>query len=150
MRNDVSLVQLADDELVETSSLFREIWWDRLPSLRHWHAPYIAAFQAGEEIGRIHLNLAPPSLREFGVPYFAESFVQIVHIEIREDLQRRGLGFGPAVVDALLRSWPAKPFSAFSADADEFWGELGWQRFENVFDSERGMPLFVHRNGAES
>ncbi|MDH6245502.1 GNAT family N-acetyltransferase [Mycobacterium sp. OTB74] len=115
-------------------------WWDR-PRNYYVSKPwFVQVLQDGVEVARVELDDPGGINPEYAhVPVIGDDErLEIQFIEVATASMRCGIGTG--VVEALADRHRGRRLFAYSEDADEFWGSLGWQRF----DHRDGQPQF-HR-----
>lgn len=61
-----------------------------------------------------------------------DGFAEVTFFEVREQ-DRRG-GVGTRAIELLAGAYPGRRLAAFSEEADQFWGALGWSRHLRVLE----------------
>lgn len=121
-------------------------WWDggyrfHYTDGRRW----FVAHRGGLEVGRVEVDVAS------GDDYYVGSAVlgngpilDIEFVDVATDQRRQGIA--SKMVQHLMDVFPGHRLVAFSEDADEFWGSLGWTRIEHPGGSDHYRPLFVQQD----
>lgn len=126
----------------ESSGSFNPDWWDRPPygDDDPW---YVQVLRNGDEVGRVKFDDRKLSLRGYGVSrQVAANALEIGFFEVSDTCRREGIG--TAIVRGLEAQYPDRTLVAFSMEADDFWGSLGWQRHDHLTEP-RNRTLFVQR-----
>jgi hypothetical protein len=104
---------------------------------------YVQLLRDDAEVGRVKLDDRKMSLRSYGVDRRrAANALDIEFVEV-SDTCRRG-GIGTAIARGLEAKYSDRTLVAFSEQANDFWGSLGWDRYVH---STRpwNRPLSVQR-----
>lgn len=111
---------------LQASPGFTEHWWD-LANTRRVNDEYSIYYQLlrnGEEIGRAEVlgnNTLEGPYQGVDCPLGVN---EISFFEIREDFRREG--YGRKFAEFLKKAYPDQILAAFSEEADDFWGNIGW------------------------
>jgi GNAT superfamily N-acetyltransferase len=80
---------------------------------------------------------------EYEQPAHPGPYAVIHFFEVSQDHRRRG--HGTEAAQLIADRYEDTALVAFSQDADEFWGSLGWARYEHTTDSSyRAMFVSTH------
>ena len=121
---------------------FRADWWQYPSRQSHDDIDDVKLMVKNEEIARAKIEKMRYSLSEL---YSELSGIQEVYkvclFEVRDSFRRRGIGC--IFAEILTNHYAPASLIAFSEDADEFWGSLGWARCQRNDGNSRCQALFV-------
>lgn len=122
---------------------FEPRWWDT--EVREAPYPRDVFYRwtvAGREAVRAHIHLETKIGGDYvGIGRMLERAVDIPFFEVRADLRRQG--FGRLAIEQLGEIHPDRILTAFSEQADKFWGSLGWAHLPRADRDTMYSPLFV-------
>jgi GNAT superfamily N-acetyltransferase len=104
-------------------------WWDEVRYLEDdpW---FVQVLEGGVEVARVELVEGGGLNTTYaGVPVIGDERLMIHLIEVATAARRRGIG--TRVVRGLAARHPDRRLFAYSEGADDFWGSLGWERFND-------------------
>lgn len=147
MTNDLTLMRLVPRATAgvmykpfSEADNFDDDWWlDTLdgfvPSI-HFYSFYSGQDEVARAEVEVQDEVDPGYELQLPAPY------AVIHFfEVSEDHRRHGLGTD--AVRLLADRYGDLPLVAFSEGADEFWGSLGWQRYEHRTEPEHSRRMFV-------
>lgn len=117
-------------------------WWDDTiygfePS-QHFYSFY----DGQHEVARVEIEVQDVLNEEYELPAHPGPYAVIQFFEVSEDNRRKGYGTG--AVQLIAERYEAMPLVvAFSEGADEFWGSLGWARYEHKTEPALSRPMYV-------
>lgn len=123
------------------SNDFTDGWWDDEIYGYEASQHFYAFFMGQHEVARAEIEVQDDLNPEYRRPAHPGPYAVIHFFEVSEDHRRRGLGTDAAQL--LAERYGDLPLVAFSAGADEFWGSLGWQRFEHATEPSHNRPMYV-------
>lgn len=130
---------------------FTEGWWtDSLygySSADEVDEQFYAIFNGQDEVARIEAELKDHLDGEYPTPGTPGPYAVIHFFEVSAEHRRRG--YGTAAIQLLSAQLPDVPV-AYSEEADEFWGSLGWERFEHKADPSGFRPMYVGKAAQHS
>lgn len=120
---------------------FTDGWWDDAiygfePSQR-----FYAFFVGQHEVARAEIEVQHTLNPEYEPPGHPGPYAIIHFFEVSEDHRR--IGYGTDAVQLLADRYEDMPLVAYSQNADEFWGSLGWPRYEHTTEPDSFRPMFV-------
>lgn len=119
---------------------FKKHWWWDDSTLGI--SPGFSFFKHGEEVARAEVKPDQISGSYIGLKT-PRSVELITYFEVHKNLRRRGLGREAILL--LLREHPDDDMAAFSEDADDFWGHIGWDKFPHTSGRPREQrSVFMH------
>lgn len=119
---------------------FNGVWWDSPPYMTD-EPHFVQAKLGGVEVARVELDHDFRGSKHVGAPRLGASALEIQFLEVAKSHRRQGIG--EAVLRELVQSYPDRRLLALSEDADEFWGALGWIRFDHRDGPLQYRPLFI-------
>ena len=116
-------------------------WWE--DDSRTRYIVHLFSFYLGsEEVARVLTLPSPHRLRakyiNLDTPCEA---TEVQFFEVRADLRRHGIG--RAAAQLVAKRYPDKLLFAFSSDANEFWGGIGWTHHPRIDGRHHVRPLFA-------
>lgn len=93
------------------------------------------------EVARVELDQRVEISHYSSTLALGDQALEIQFIEVATD--QRGQGIGTEVVRLLEVAYPDRRLVAFSEEADEFWGSLGWDRYLHPIEPQHYRPLFI-------
>lgn len=115
---------------------FTDGWWDDFlygySSVDEVDEQFYAVFNGQDEVARIEVEIEDALGEEYPAPSVPGPYAVIHFFEVSEEHRRRG--YGTQVIRLIEQHYEGMPLVAFSEDADDFWGSLGWERHEHKTD----------------
>ncbi|ACL41998.1 GCN5-related N-acetyltransferase (plasmid) [Pseudarthrobacter chlorophenolicus A6] len=120
---------------------FSADWWEDTIYGFEPSQHFYAFFDGQNEVVRVEIELQDALNAGYEQPGHPGPYAVIHFFEVSEDHRRRGLGTD--AVQLIADRYGGTPLVAFSAGADEFWGSLGWERYEHTTEPGHSHPMFV-------
>ena len=123
---------------------FTDGWWDDAiygygPDLQRFYS-----FFAGQhEVARAEVEVQDTLNEEYENPSHPGLYAVIHFFEVSADHRRRG--YGTDAVQLIADRYAGTPLVAYSQDADDFWGSLGWTRHEHAKEPADNRTMFIGR-----
>lgn len=122
---------------------FTDVWWEDTiygfePS-QHFYSVY----EGQHEVARVEVEIQDILNEEHELPAHPGPYAVIHFFEVSEDHRRKG--HGTHAVQLIAGRYEDMPLVAFSEGADDFWGSLGWARYEHRIEPEHSRPMYVSR-----
>lgn len=126
----------------DASPDFTDSWWNEVPySYRDGGIEFLSFRDAETEVARVQLLLNRLPNPDYGVPRLAAEYVDLAFFEVAASRWRQDVG--TRAVKAISARYRDLGLLAYSEDADGFWDEFGWQRFEHPEGTRSFRPLYV-------
>lgn len=121
---------------------FNDDWWNlRVGRVGTSHHDWFSFILDGREVARAEVDYAARLGGDYVGSSLPRDIIDIDFFEVRAD--RRGEGIGRQAVGLITSRYPGQLLTAFSEQADEFWGAIDWQRRARVDGSKLHRALFV-------
>lgn len=122
---------------------FTDGWWDDtiygFEPTQHFYSFY----EGPHEVARVEIEVQDSLNEEYELPDSPGPYAVTHSFEVSEDHRRKG--YGTEAVQLIADRYEAMPLVAFSEGADDFWGSLGWARYEHKTEPEHSRPMYVSR-----
>lgn len=128
-----------------TDDDFTDGWWD--DSLYGYASPeevdeqFFAFFIGQTELARAEVEVVDRLEGDYATPSVSGPYAVIHFFEVSSDHRRRG--YGRQVIELLADRFAGTHLVAYSEDADEFWGSLGWVRYAHRTEPLHYRPMYV-------
>lgn len=120
---------------------FSDEWWDDtiygFEPTQHFYSFYDGQY----EVVRVEVEIQDVLNEEYEQPAHPGPYAVIHFFEVSEEHRRKG--YGTEAVHLVADRYPGLPLVAFSQDADDFWGSLGWARYEHRTEPDFSRPMYV-------
>lgn len=116
-------------------------WWDDEIYGYEASQHFYAFFMGQHEVARVEIEVQDDLNPEYRRPAHPGPYAVIHFFEVSKDHRRRR--HGTAATQLIVGRYRGTPLVAFSEDADEFWGSLGWARYEHADDPGHHRPMYV-------
>ncbi|MFF2244288.1 GNAT family N-acetyltransferase [Arthrobacter sp. NPDC058130] len=120
---------------------FTEDWWVGdiygFEPTQHLYSFFVGQ----DEVARVEIEIQDFINEEYEQPAHPGPYAVIHFLEVSGDYRRKG--YGTEAVQMLAERYAGTPPVAFSAEADDFWGSLGWERYEHATEPYRHNSMFV-------
>ena len=136
---DLGLAELDREARFEENPKFEPGWWQPLHMVSNTLRFEVRS--EGLEVARVELDESFDLSHYEGAPDLRNRGLEIVFFEVAAT--RRGRGIGSRLVAILASRYPDRRLFALSEEADGFWSDLGWERFEHPEGTDHWRPLYV-------
>lgn len=116
-------------------------WWDDEIYGYDPSQHFYAFFDGQHEVARVEIEVQDTVNPEYEQPAHPGPYAVIHFFEVSADHRRKG--HGTDAVQQLAGRYAGTPLVAYSQDADDFWGSLGWVRHEHKTEPEHSRPMYV-------
>lgn len=120
---------------------FNDDWWSRGYRLFGKPSLFVECTSGDSVVARVELDEGVFASEHVGAPVLGPEALRIQLFEVAQSWRRHGIG--TEVVQLLVDEFQSRRLFALSEGADEFWGSLGWLRFDGGDPPFMLQPLFV-------
>lgn len=128
-----------------TDDGFTDGWWDDsmygYATAAEVTEQYYAVYDGQTEVARAEVEVVDRLEGDYPAPSVPGPYAVIHFFEVSADYRRRG--HGRQAIALLAARFEGTPLVAYSEDADEFWGSLGWERHPHQTEPLHHRPMYV-------